>query len=106
MAATATQIVSSISAMDCETHHLEFTSTTATVEVSTGLSKILAANYIRIGNVDNDDASILTIDEATNFTAGEGIAVQGGAITVDRQGLTGTGTLTAEDFILCLYGKS
>lgn len=82
---------------------ITWTSTTATGELSTGLSEIYNATFTRIGSDDVDDQGVLTIDE----TVTDGIiTVSGGAITIDRSPSTGTGTLTGESFFYVLEGAS
>lgn len=103
MAATATKIVGSRKQWDSETFTLVFTSTTATVEVSTALSEIYDWQFARAGTAAGDNTGTLTLDETV--TAGV-ITPASGAITVDRAALTATGTLAGETFVLTLFGKS
>lgn len=103
MAATATKLVGAGKALDKEVHYLEFTSTTATVEVTTGLSEIYVWSFARAGTAAADNTGTLTLDET--HTAGV-ITVTGGAVTVDRAAITATGTLATESFVLVLEGAS
>ena len=84
-----------------ETGILTWTSTTATAELSTKLSVIEGASFARVGGTDVDDLGLLTIDETV--TNGK-IEVSGGAITIDRDLATGTGTLTGESHMYILVG--
>lgn len=104
MAATATKLSgTSAKSLDSEVGYIEFTSTTATVEISTGLSEIYGATFTRIGGSDPDDRGLLTIDETQSSGV---ITPASGAITVDRDAATATGTLTTEAFFYELVGKS
>ena len=103
MAATATQLTGAGKGLDLEVHYLEFTSTTATVEVTTGLSEIYAWSFGRAGTAAADATGTLTLDET--HTAGV-VTVASGAITIDRAAITASGTLATESFNLVLHGKS
>lgn len=103
MAATATQLTGVGKALDVEVHYLSFTSTTATVEVTTGLSEIYTWTVARAGTAAGDNTGILTLDET--YTSGV-VTVTGGAVTIDRAATTATGTLGTESFVLVLQGKS
>lgn len=101
MAATATKTTSVLKNAETATFHLNFTSTTATVEVATGFSVVYGAFAIRVGDANADNAGTLTIDESITSNA-----VAESTITVDRMPLTNSGTLAAEDFLLVVFGKS
>lgn len=102
MAATATKITGGLKNLDTEIHHVAFTSTTATVEVTTNLSVIYAMTAQRVGG-DSANGGYLTLDETDAAT---GIAVTAGAITLDRTLVQSGGTLGTESFLVTLHGKS
>ena len=103
MAFSAAQTTGAGKTLDVEKGVITWTSTTATGELSTGLSEIYNASFTRIGTDDVDDQGVLTIDETV--TSGV-LTVVGGAITIDRSPATGTGTLTGEAFFYVLEGAS
>lgn len=108
MAVTATQVLppGSIKNMDTEIHTIVWTSTTATVELSTDLTEIYAAIPVMAygadaGHTDND-LGVLEIDE----TSTDGVITPAsGAITVNRIA-AGAGTLAGQSCLLLLFGKS
>jgi len=88
---------------DIERGVITWTSTTATGELSTGLSEIYSVKFTRIGSSDPDDRGLLTVDE----TVTDGVlTVASGAITIDRDSAASGGTLTGESFFYELNGKS
>jgi len=104
MAATATQLTGvDPKSLGCEVFALDFTSTTATVEVTTGFQKIWAWQFSRAGDANAANFGDLTIDETV--TADGYIDSSAGAITVDRHSSAGDGTLAAEKFSLFLWGE-
>lgn len=103
MAATATQQTGAAKSLDEEIHFIDFTSTTATVELSTGLSEIYLVSFGRIGDAAGDNTGVLTLDESETDGV---VTVSGGAITIDRAAVTATGTLGTETFTVLLKGKS
>lgn len=109
MAATATKVCppGSPGSWDVEVHTIVWTSTTATVEVTTGLSEIYAAIPVNMYGADaghtDDDIGLLEVDETA--TAGV-ITPSSGAITVNRIASNAAGTLAGQQSLLILYGKS
>jgi len=108
MAVTQNQAVGGTKQMDEEHGSIVFTSTTATVELATSLSRVYCATFTRVGDADADDAGYLVIDETASTDDNSDVYIDSssGAFTVDRQALTGTGTLTGETFLYTLKGTS
>jgi len=79
---------------------LDFTSTTATVELKTKLSVVLGFAHVRIGAASANHGD-LSINET--LVAGA-IPVTGGAFTVDRHLSDVAGTLGTESFLVTLFG--
>lgn len=104
MAITVVKSDQGVIGLDSEIHHLAWTSTTATVELATGLSEIYGASWIRVDATDPSDMSILSIDET--ITSGVITVDSDGDITVIRDAVLAAGTLVAEHHILMLWGKS
>lgn len=90
-----------------EVHNILWTSTTATVEVTTGLTEIYAAWFNPMFGADaghaNGTAAALELDET--LTAGI-ITVSGGAVTVNRLEIDDATALTGQSTQLILVGKS
>ena len=103
MAATATKQTGAGKSLDVDIQYIDFTSTTATVEVTTSLSEIYFWTFGRIGDAAGDNTGTLTLDESETDGV---VTVSGGAVTIDRAAITATGTLGTETFVVKLEGKS
>lgn len=104
MAITVTKLDQGTSGLVQEIHHLDWSSTTATVELPTGLTEIYGSASIRVDAIDVSDMSSLSIDET--ITLGIITVDADGEITVIRTQNLAAGTLVAEHHILMLWGKS
>lgn len=94
--------VSSLKQLDSEILTLAFTSTTATVEATTGLSEVYGMTYHRHGSGGANQAE-LQLDET--HTSGV-VTPASGVVTIDRTLSDAAGTLGAESYTVILYGKS
>ena len=83
-----------------ETTSLAFTSTTATVELKTRLSKVFWMGKVRVGDASASHGD-LTIDETL---VGGAVNTAAGAFTVDRHLSDAAGTLADETFLVELHG--
>lgn len=94
-------------ALEMEIHLLEWTSTTATVELATNLSKIYAWTVSPAFGANAGHGigpGVYELDEARGTD--EVITVAAGAVTVNRFEGDDATALDAEDVIVILYGKS
>ena len=109
MAVTATQVVppGSLKDWDIEIHTVVWTSTTATVELSTDLSEIYAFWFTPMYGADaghaNGTGACLELDETS--TAGV-IDSSAGAVTINRFEADDATALTGQSTLVFLAGKS
>lgn len=109
MAVTATKVFppGSPKTWDWEIHTIVWTSTTATVELSTGLSEIYGFIPVAMYGADAGHANgahgVLELDETA--TAGV-ITPVSGAVTINRFEGDDATALTGQSSLVILFGKS
>lgn len=108
MAFSASQLTGGhIANMDVEVHHITWTSTTATGELTTYLSEIYGWCVGQMFGADtghtDDDIGLLELDETV--TSGV-ITPASNAVTINRIATNAAGTLAGQKDVIFLYGKS
>lgn len=84
---------------------LEFDTSTATITIATDFARVYGASFTKIITSTSGAIDTVVLDEASQYTSGDGyIAVTGGTVTVDRI-VEGAGTIPANsDWFYVLWG--